>query len=124
MVAPFAHKTGPEQTQRLVEEAIARFMPGYAAEQRNNAADQRHFTIEHDQVSFAGTSRVHGELDLADALDLEDAIRTGAQQLADLGSEDTLDVRRASAVGILARGQQPLNLTNDPDANRDANPDT
>src|SRR3954451_22552888 len=29
-VAPFAHKTGPAQTLRLVEEAIARYMPEHA----------------------------------------------------------------------------------------------
>ncbi|HET6167221.1 MAG TPA: DUF222 domain-containing protein, partial [Marmoricola sp.] len=110
MVAPFAHKTGPAQVQRLVETAITRFMPDYAAEQRDRAAEQRYFTIDTDQVSFAGTARVHGELDLADALDLEDAVHAGAQQLADLGSGDTLDVRRAAAVGMLARGDQPLHL--------------
>jgi hypothetical protein len=109
-VAPFAHQTGPAQTQRLVEEAIARFMPEYAAERRDRAADQRHVSIEHDQVSFAGTSRVHGELDLADALDLEDALTAGAEQLRLLGSADCLDVRRAAALGALARGQHPLDL--------------
>jgi len=108
MVAPFAHKTGPAQTQRTVEEAIARFMPEFAAEQRQRAADQRYFAIDHDQVSFAGTSRVHGELDLADALDLEDAVSAGAAELAALGSADTLDVRRAAAVGMLARGDRAL----------------
>src|SRR4051794_22109461 len=60
-VAPFAHKTGPAQTLRLVEEAIARYMPEHAAQARDRAAEQRYFAIEHDQVSFAGTSRVHGE---------------------------------------------------------------
>jgi hypothetical protein len=109
-VAPFAHKTGLAQTQRLVETAITQYMPTLAAQIRDRAAEQRHFTIEHDQVSFAGTARVHGELDLADALDLEDAVQTGAAQLAALGSEDTLDVRRAAAVGMIARGEQPLDL--------------
>src|SRR3954451_16855177 len=108
MVAPFAHRTGVAQTQRLVEDAIARFMPDYAAERRDRASEQRYFTIDHDQVSFAGTSRVHGELDLPDALDLEDAVRAGAEQLKALGSEDSLDVRRAAAVGMLARGQRVL----------------
>jgi hypothetical protein len=108
MVAPFAHKTGVAQTQRTVEEAIARFMPDYAAERCQQAADGRYFTIDHAQVSFAGTSRIHGELDLADALDLEDAVAAGATQLAALGNQDTLDVRRAAAVAALARGQQPL----------------
>jgi hypothetical protein len=109
-LAPFAHRTGPAQTQRLVEEAIARFMPDFARERRERAADGRYFGIDHDQVSFTGTTRVHGELDLADALDLEDAIRAGAEQLKALGSEDSLDVRRAAAVGMLARGEQPLDL--------------
>jgi hypothetical protein len=110
MVAPFAHKIGVAQTQRTVEEAIARFMPDYAAERRAQAADGRYFTIDHDQVSFAGTSRVHGELDLVDALDLEDAVAAGAAQLAALGNQDSLDVRRAVAVGILARGEHTLDL--------------
>jgi hypothetical protein len=109
-VAPFAHRNGPAQTQRTVAEAIARFMPEHAAQQRDRAAEQRYFTIEHDQVSFAGTTRVHGELDLADALDLEDAVAAGAEQLAALGNEESLDVRRSLAVGALARGEQALDL--------------
>src|SRR4051794_16879298 len=110
MLAPFAHRTGPAQTQRLVEEAIARHMPEYAAKQRDRANEQRYFSIDHDQVSFAGTSRVHGELDLADALDLEDAVRAGAEQLKALGNDESLDVRRSHAVGMLARGQRALDL--------------
>src|SRR3954465_1627421 len=110
MIAPFAHRTGVAQTQRLVAEAIARFMPQLSAEQRDRAAEQRYFAIDHDQVSFAGTSRVHGELDLADALDLEEAVRTAAEQLKALGNEDSLDVRRSLAVGMLARGQGALEL--------------
>jgi len=35
-VAPYAHKTGPAQTQRLIDTAIAKFMPTYAAEQRDH----------------------------------------------------------------------------------------
>jgi hypothetical protein len=53
-VAPFAHKIGLAQTQRTVDAAIARHMPEHAAQQRQRAAEQRYFTIEHDQVSFAG----------------------------------------------------------------------
>ena len=110
MVAPYAHKTGPAQTQRLVAEAIAQHMPEVAAEQRQRAAEQRYFTIDHDQVSFAGTSRVHGELDLADALDLDDAVAAGAAELAALGNQESLDVRRSLAVGMLARGEHTLEL--------------
>ena len=74
-------------------------MPEKAEKRRRQAADGRHFTIEANQVSFTGTSLITGELDLADALDLEDAIRGIAAQLADLGSDRlagraTLDRRR------------------------------
>ncbi len=57
-------------------------------------------------MSFAGTSLVTGELDLADALDLDDAIRSIAGQLKDLGCEESLDVRRSLAAGELARRQR------------------
>jgi len=108
MVAPFAHKTGPAQTQRLVEEAIARFMPEHAAEARDRAAEQRHVQIDTHQVSFAGTARVDAEVDLTDALDLEDAVAAGAAARAACGSTETLDVRRAQALGDLARRQLAL----------------
>ncbi len=118
-VGPVAHKIGPVQTERLVEEAIARFMPETAEETRRRAADGRHFTIDHDQVSFAGTSYLHGELDLADALDLDDAIRGIADQLEALGSTDCLDVRRSVAAGELARRQPALDLTTEDGDARD-----
>ena len=110
-VAQVAHKIGPVQLDRLVEEAIATFMPELAEERRLAEADGRYFTIEPQQVSYNGTSTVHGELDLADALDLEQAVAGLATQLKDLGSTDSLDVRRAAAVGELARHQLALDLT-------------
>ena len=54
-----------------------------------------------------------GELDVADALDLDAAVTAGAEQLKALGSTDSLDVRRAAAVGELARHQQTLDLNAD-----------
>jgi hypothetical protein len=107
MVAPFAHKTGVAQTQRTVEEAIAKFMPEFAAERRAQAADGRYFTIDHAQVSFAGISRIHGELDLADALDLEDAVAAGAAQLAALGSEDSHRSRRGHRHAVSPGAPRP-----------------
>jgi hypothetical protein len=114
-VAPVAHKIRPAQLDRLLDEAIARHMPTVAEQRRQRAADGRHFTIHRDQVSFAGTSYVEGELDLADAIDLDDAIRHLAGQLADLGSTETLDQRRATAAGELARRQLALHLAGDTD---------
>ena len=67
-VAHLAHKIGPAATERLIDEAIAQFMPETAEELRRQAADGRHFTIDHRQLSFTGTSRVYGELDLAERI--------------------------------------------------------
>ena len=110
-VAPVAHKVSPARVDRLVAEAVGRFMPEVAERRRREAADGRFFRVDHEQVSFAGTSLVTGELDLADALDLDDAIRGIAAQLGDLGSTEPLDVRRSVAAGELARRQLALDLT-------------
>ena len=109
-VAAVAGRVRPAQLERLVDEAMGRFMPEAAAERRREAADGRCFDIDVDQVSFAGTARVAGELDLADALDLDDAIRQVAGELKDLGCEEGLDVRRSVAAGELARRQPTLDL--------------
>ena len=98
-VAPFAHKIGIAALERLIEEAICRFMPDLAAERAEQAADRRHFDIEKDQVSFDGTVRCEGELDVADALDLEDAVSREAEALKAAGSTESLDVRRSQALG-------------------------
>jgi len=110
-VGPVAHRIGPAQTERLVAEAIARHMPETAEETRRAAADGRHFDVDHHQVSFAGTSLIHGEVDLADALDLDAAVAVKADELKDLGCTESLDVRRSMAIGELARRQLALDLT-------------
>jgi hypothetical protein len=110
-VAPTAHRIGPVQLDRLIDEAIARFMPEEAERRRLARAEGRYFTIEAQQVSFDGTTTVHGELDLADALDLEDAVQAVAGQLKDLGCPETLDVRRSMALGELARRELTLDLS-------------
>ena len=109
-VAGFAHRIGLAALERLVAVAVARFMLEKAAAEARTAADRRHVTFHHDQVSFAGTTFVEGELDLADALDLDAALSRGAHQLSALGSTESLDVRRSIAAGDLARRQLALDL--------------
>ena len=109
-VAPFAHRIRPSGVDRLVEEAIVRFMPDEARRRREAAADGRHAHVHTDQVSFEGTVWVEAEVDLADALDLDTALSVGAARLADLGSAASLDVRRSEALGQMARHQLALDL--------------
>jgi hypothetical protein len=109
-VAGFAHKIGPAQLERLVGEAVARFMPDLAEQHASDAADRRHVKFFHDQIGFDGTTRMEAELDLADALDLDAAITAEAEQLRVAGSTESLDVRRAIAAGQIGRKQLTLDL--------------
>ena len=109
-VAGFAHRIRPSGVDRLVEEAIVRFMPEEARRRREAAADGRHAHVHTHQVSFEGTVWVEAEVDLADALDLDTALTVGAARLADLGSAASLDVRRSEALGAMARHQLSLDL--------------
>ncbi len=109
-LAPAAGTCSWAQIGRLVEEALARHDPAEAEERRRRAADGRRFDVETDLVDTAGTVQVSGCLDLADALDLEAAVSRSATQLAELGSTESLDVRRSIAVGEIARQQLALDL--------------
>jgi hypothetical protein len=111
-----AHKVGVTKLERLVEQAIARFMPERAAAEAAKAAEDRHVTFHHHQVGLFGTTFVSAELDLADAQDLDAAISAEAEELRLAGSTDSLDVRRAIAAGRLARRHLGL-------ADADAAPD-
>ena len=116
-ITPFAARVGPAQLDRLVAEAIARQHPTDPVDPDDphpDCPDNRHVTIEADhdgQVGYAGTTQVTAELDLADALDLDHALRTGAAELKALGSQESLGARRAMALGHLARHQLALDLT-------------
>ncbi|HEX4470417.1 MAG TPA: HNH endonuclease signature motif containing protein [Nocardioides sp.] len=112
-LAATAHKVRPAELDRLVNEAIGRFMPEEVERLAAQSWDKRHLTVFDQLVSFTGTMAVAAELDIADALDLEAAVAAGAEQRAAWGSTQPLDVRRAQAVGDLARGQAPLDLIPD-----------
>src|SRR4051794_11143963 len=109
-VARFAHRIRPSAVDRLVQEAIVRFMPEEARRRREAVADGRHVHVHTHQVSFEGTVWVEAEVDLADALDLDTALSAGAARLAGLGSAASLDVRRSEALGEMARHQLTLDL--------------
>jgi hypothetical protein len=121
-VAPRAHKLKPAQLDRAVNEAIARHMPEEVERLAAESWDKRHVTIHDQLVSFTGTMTVEAELDIADALDLDAAVAFGAERRAALGSTEPLDVRRAQAVGDLARGQLMLDLSADTQQTRPVEP--
>jgi hypothetical protein len=114
-VAAVAGRIGTAQLDRLVAETIKRFdlaTPDPAADPEDGYlhVDPRHVTVHSDDVHYAGTVRIEAEVDLADGLDLNQAIAHGAAARKAAGSTETLDVRRAKALGDLARTQTALDL--------------
>ncbi|GAA5143457.1 HNH endonuclease signature motif containing protein [Nocardioides marinquilinus] len=119
-LAPFAHDLSLAQIERTTAAAIARFDPEEAERRRQEAAERRQVDIRLNglDVPINGTVEIAATLDVADAIDLEAAVQAGAQQLADLGSTETLDVRRSQALGEMARAQLALDLDTEPGAGR------
>jgi hypothetical protein len=114
-VAAVAGRVGAAQLDRIVAETIKRYDlagldPTADPEDGYLHVDPRHATIHDDDVHYAGTIRMEAELDIADALDLDRALTHGAASLKALGSDKSLDARRAAALGDLARTQTALDL--------------
>ena len=114
-VAAVAGKVGTAQLDRLVAEAIRRFELAEADPTQDpddgwQHVDPRHVTIDRDDVHFAGTLHLEADLDIADALDLDRELTHSAAVQKALGSAASLNVRRAKALGDLARTQTALDL--------------
>ncbi|GAA4108415.1 HNH endonuclease signature motif containing protein [Nocardioides fonticola] len=112
-LASFAHSIGGRGIEQTVKAAEAEADPELLKARREAADDKRHVTIYSRHVDFHGRVDIEGALDLADALDLEDALAAVAAQLKDLGCEESLDARRAMALGELARRETPLSFPAD-----------
>lgn len=102
-IAPSAGSCSWAHLERTVEAARVRFDPDAAEQTRAMEQEGRHFTIHLDHPSTSGTVYVNALLSLADAIELDAAISAEADNLARLGSGDTLDVRRSVAAARIAR---------------------
>ncbi|WP_395657653.1 HNH endonuclease [Nocardioides sp.] len=93
-----AHRCSFAEIERQVEKARAEHDPDAAEERRVAALERRRFDIDLDHATPDGLVHVEGELDVADALALEEQIRAKA---ATLDLDLPLDVRRSMAAGLL-----------------------
>ena len=101
-LAPFMRGMTWVQVDRLVEAALVRFDPEAAEENRQAAQDLRHLDTRPGPGGLDGTADICGTLDTADASIWRNAIARRAKVRGQLGGVDSLDVRRAMAVGELA----------------------
>ena len=119
-----ASRLTPAALDRVVQEARVRFMPEAVQEALEKSADKRHVTFDLQQVSYDGTMGLEASLEIPDALALAAAVKSGAEHLARLGSADTIDGRRATALGDLARHQLTIGFDDQPSADPPAAPVT
>ncbi|QSR27487.1 hypothetical protein CFH99_17840 [Nocardioides aromaticivorans] len=101
---------GWAQLERLVTEAILRFDPERAEAERQAANDRRHCDVHMDEVDAHGGVHLDAYLDAGDGHDFNQAVAREAHLRAQLGDESSLDVRRAKAVGTIARRDLALDL--------------
>lgn len=101
-VAPIIGRVGPVRLMRIVE--AARLLAHEAAqEQLAGQAACHQVEIDTGSAAHLGTAFMDAHLDVADGLDLERAVQVGAANLKAEGSTDPLPVRRAQALGLIAR---------------------
>ena len=105
LLAPYAGSVTFAQMDRTIAEAIARHDPQAARKREEQAVEQTGVWFHHPDPTLESQAiaSLDARLDATDALDLDAAVTAGAQALADLGSTESLDVRRAAALADLAR---------------------
>ena len=89
------------EIERQVARARQEFDPAETERRRVAALEKRHFDIDLRQISSDGLVHIDGDVDLADALALEELVRARASSL---DPQLPLDVRRAMAIGLLGPG--------------------
>jgi hypothetical protein len=98
------------RTRRILAGLIALADPAQARSREEASRDQRGVSFF---AAAGSTTHLTGRLDLSDAIALDDTLGRLATTLATLGDTDSLDIRRASAMGILADPARALTMLTD-----------
>jgi len=102
-----AAKVGPTTLERLLDEAMLRLHPEERELAQFAALDRRHATLHAQSINDTGVADMTLRGDWKDLHDFDQALSRVAAALADVDRADdryveSLDVRRARAVGVLA----------------------
>ena len=109
LIAATPTRIGQVQAARLVQEARLYFDPDRGLAEEEQALTRRGVWLRHGTGAPATTDVVM-TLDTPDAWLFDQTLTRIAGDLHDLGDTETLEVRRARAVGILADPQHALDL--------------
>ena len=108
LIAATPTRIGQVQAARLVQEARLYFDPDRGLAEEEQALTRRGVWLRH--TGAPATTDVVMTLDTPDAWLFDQTLTRIAGDLHDLGDTETLEVRRARAVGILADPQHALDL--------------
>ena len=108
LIAATPTRIGQVQAARLVQEARLYFDPDRGLAEEEQALTRRGVWLRH--AGAPATTDVVMTLDTPDAWLFDQTLTRIAGDLHDLGDTETLEVRRARAVGILADPQHALDL--------------
>ena len=108
LIAATPDKIGSVHAGRLVQEARLYFDPDRAVADEDEALAKRGVWLR--PGAAPATTEMWMTLDTPDAEHFDHTLSRVASDLRQLGDTDTLDVRRARAVGILADPQYALDL--------------
>lgn len=108
LVSADPRRVGRVRARRLVDEARLHHDPDRALDDELQALAERKVELLPGLTPL--TTDVWMRLDTDDAAAFGAAVAQGAQALKELGDTDSVDVRRARAVGILAQPQRALDL--------------
>ncbi len=101
----------PANLGPIVTMALNRCDPEIAEGREEAALAGRHVSFAYSASTDTGaTADLIARLDLLDALDLDQQISAMATAMGHLGDTDTLDIRRAHALGMLADPQHTLTI--------------
>ena len=97
----------------LTHEALLQCDPDTATGREEAALAARDVAFDHRDATSTGVSTMTATLDTLDALDLHDTLAEMATTMGRLGDTSPLGVRRAHALGMLARPDRVLDLFDD-----------
>jgi hypothetical protein len=122
-IAPLLQTLPRGRAIRKLRGLIAIAAPELARERERQSREERHVTIWTPTIEAGGCCLLAGRLDVTDATALDDILNRLAETLAANGDSDPIDIRRATALGILAEPNRALSLLTggtDPGSSRTA----
>ncbi|MDP2774811.1 MAG: HNH endonuclease signature motif containing protein [Nocardioides sp.] len=114
-LAKIAHQVGVTTLDRTLDEAMTYLYPEQREAEQLEALDQRYARLDERSLNHTGIGEMTLRADWADLKDFDRALSLVAAALKRDGCTESLDVRRAMAVGILADPARALALINNTD---------